>query len=383
MRVSYMKLLHLSDLHLGKRLNEFSLIEDQRYILKQTLDILDKEHPNGLIIAGDVYDKSMPSEEAVHLMNWFLSELVKRQLKTFIISGNHDSAERLSFGNEILKNSDVYISPVYQGETSCLSFEDEYGPVHIHLLPFIKPTHVKRHFPQEKIETYTDAVSIVVKNMNINVKERNILVTHQFVTGASAAGSEELFIGGSESVDASCFDAFDYVALGHIHGPQKVIKETIRYCGTLLQYSFSEVNHQKSITLVELREKGNVQIRTIPVIPLRQLRIIKGSYDELCLKSNYENTNTEDYVQVVLTDEEDIIDAVSRLRTIYPNIMQLKYDNTRTRQNMELEAVDIMKTTNPLELFNEFYELQNNQPMSNEQSEYMTELIHEIWGNEK
>lgn len=378
-----MKFIHLSDLHLGKRLNEFSLIEDQHYILNQVLEVIEKEEPDGILIAGDIYDKSMPSEEAVHLMNWFLSELAKLKLKTLMISGNHDSAERLAFGNGIFKNSDIYISPAYQGETNCLTFVDEYGPIHVYLLPFIKPAHVRKHYPQEKIETYNDAVSIAVQNMNVDENHRNILVTHQFVTGATAAGSEELAIGGSEYVEASCFDLFDYVALGHIHGAQKVTRDTIRYSGTLLKYSFSEVNHRKSITVVELKEKGNVRISTVPLVPLRDLRIIRGTYDDLCLKSNYQNTNTEDYVQIVLTDEEDILDAVSRLRTIYPNLMQLKYDNARTRENVNLEAADITKTKNPLELFNEFYELQNNQPMSDEQRMFMSELIHSIWEDEK
>lgn len=378
-----MKFIHLSDLHIGKRVNEFSMIEDQKYILKVILNIIDDEKPDGVLIAGDVYDKSVPSAEAVQLLDDFLCRLAERKLPTYIISGNHDSAERLSFGGRLMDMSGIHLSPVYNGKVEPFTLTDEYGKVNIYMLPFIKPVNVRRFFPDSEIESYTDAIKIAVDSMNVDEKERNIIVTHQFVTGASRSESEEISVGGSDNVDASVFDAFDYVALGHIHGPQKIGRESVRYCGTPLKYSFSEANHKKSVTVVEMGEKGKIEIRTVPLVPKHDLREIKGKYEEILLKENYEGTNTEDYIHITLTDEEDIPDVMNRLRVIYPNIMKLDYDNKRTRSNQAVGKAEGVEKKSPLELFSEFYYDRNGQTMSEEQTAFMQNLIEEIWEGEK
>lgn len=262
-----MKLIHLSDLHLGKRVNDFSMLEDQQYILAEILQIIDREKPDGVLIAGDVYDKSVPSAEAVALLDDFLVRLSKRELRIFVISGNHDSPERMAFGGRLMERSGVHLAPVYDGRVEPVVLTDEYGPVKLYLLPFVKPSHVRRCFPEREIATYTDAVAAAVEAMGVDTAVRNVLVTHQFVTGAARCDSEELSVGGTDNVDASVFDPFDYVALGHIHGPQQVGRETVRYCGTPLKYSFSEAGHKKSVTVVELGAKGSVTIRTIPLKP--------------------------------------------------------------------------------------------------------------------
>lgn len=378
-----MKILHLSDLHLGKRVNEFSMLEDQKYILEKIIEIIDREKPEAVIIAGDVYDKSVPSAEAVQILDDFLYELVCRKLQVFIISGNHDSAERLSFGSRLMDNSGVHISPVYKGEVVPVSLNDEYGKIDIFMLPFIKPASVRRYFDDEEIESYTDAARVAVSNMDIDDRNRNILVTHQFVTGAVRSESEDISVGGADNVDVSVFDPFDYVALGHLHGPQSVERESVRYCGTPLKYSFSEKDHIKSVTVVELFEKGNMNIKTIPLVPKHDMREIKGTYLELTAKSNYENTKTDDYLKIILTDEEDIPDAMAKLRVIYPNIMKLEYDNTRTRSMTHIESAEGIERKSPVELFGELYERQNGQPMSDEQLEFSAELMNEIWEGEK
>lgn len=378
-----MKLIHLSDLHIGKRVNDFSMLEDQRYILKRILEIIDTENPQGVIIAGDVYDKSVPSAEAVQLFDDFLVRLAKRSLQVFVISGNHDSAERIAFGNRLMDISGIHMSPVYSGNIAPHTLEDEFGRVNIFMLPFIKPANVRPFFEDKEIHTYTDAVECALSNIDIDTNERNLIVTHQFVTGASRSESEEVSVGGSDNVEACVFDAFDYVALGHIHRPQSCMREAVRYCGTPLKYSFSEADHQKSVTVVELWEKGKIDIRTVQLIPKRDMREIKGTYDEVTQKEFYEGTNTDDYLHITLTDEEDIPDAMGKLRIIYPNIMKLDYDNTRTRSTGEVGAAENVQRKTPFELFAEFYETQNNQPMTDEQAEFITEIIEKIWEAEK
>ncbi len=374
-----MKFIHLSDLHLGKRVNEFSMMEDQRYILQQMIKIMDEEHPDGVIIAGDVYDKSIPSVEAVELFDTFLSRLAERKLQVFIISGNHDSAERLAFASALIEQSGIHISPVYDGQVAKLEMQDEYGSVGIYLLPFVKPVHVRNAFPEEEIRSYTDAIRVAVEHMSVDTGQRNILVTHQFVTGAERSESEEISVGGSDNVDASVFDVFDYVALGHIHGPQRIGRDTIRYCGTPLKYSFSEVHHHKSVTVVELQQKGTISLRTVDLIPIHDMREIRGTYEELTSRENYEGTAVDDYIHITLTDEEEEPDAMAKLRTIYPNLMKLDYDNKRTRAGVVMGEVDETKHCNPIELLQEFYQLQNNQPMNEAQISFASSLIEKIW----
>lgn len=375
-----MRLLHISDLHLGKRVNEFSMLEDQKYILSRIIGIVDEEKPDGIIIAGDVYDKAIPGEEAVRLLDEFLTKLAKRHLAVYIINGNHDSAVKLAFASELISSSGVHIAPLYNGEIKPLKLESENASVNLYLLPFLKPITVRALFPEEDIQDYTDAVRVAISKMHLNKQECNILVAHQFVTGAVTSDSEERTVGGLDNVDSSVFEDFDYVALGHIHGPQKIGKETVRYSGTPLKYSFSEVNHKKSVTVLDIDPtEKKVEIRTVDLVPLRDMREIRGSFAELTSKEYYENTNTNDYLQITLTDEEDILDAMARLRLIYPYTMALKYDNKRTRENRMLTRLADVENKSPLELFDEFYETQNNQPLSECQKEFISQLISSIW----
>ena len=371
-----MKFIHISDLHLGKRVNEYSMLDEQEYILKKILRVLDEEKADGVLIAGDVYDKTVPSAEAVALFDDFLYRLSTRNVQVFIISGNHDSPERLAFASRLIDGSGVHISPVYQGEVQPIVLQDNFGALNVYMLPFIKPTHVRRFYPDEEIESYTDAMRVAIAKMQVNPDERNLLITHQFVTGSARCESEEISVGGTDNVDVSVFDGFDYVALGHLHGAQNCAGERVRYCGTPLKYSFSEVHHEKSVTVVELNEKGRLTVRTTALIPRREMREIKGKYEELTLRSFYENTTyQDDYLHVTLTDEEDVPDAIGKLRAVYRNIMKLDYDNARTRKNMEIFGAQDVENKTPFELFSEFYALQNNQPMSEEQTQFMRELI--------
>ena len=377
-----MKFIHISDLHLGKRLNEQSLIEDQTYILNKIIEITEDEKPCGVIIAGDVYDKSVPSVEAIQLFDEFLSKLAKMQLQVFVISGNHDSPERMSFGSKLMDQSGVHISQVYDGQLTPYVLNDEYGNVCIYLLPFIKPANVRRYFGGESM-TYTEAMKTALSNADINKEKRNILVTHQFVTGANRTESEEITVGGTDNVDASVFEDFDYVALGHIHSPQNCGSEKIRYCGTPLKYSFSEAKDDKSVTVVELNEKGNMQIRTLPLVPLHDLVEIKGDFFQIMNKEFYENTTYQtDYLHITLTNEEDIIDAIGNLSSIYHNLMRLDYDNKRTRGINEIEDANVDEKS-PLELFSQLYETQNNQEMNEEQKDFIKNLIEQIWEGEE
>ena len=379
-----MKLIHLSDLHIGKRVNEFSMIEDQEYILKSILNVIDEEDPDGVMIAGDVYDKSVPSAEAVELFDEFLVKLSEKRADIFIISGNHDSPERLSFASRIMEREGIHISPVYDGTVEPVVLEDAYGEVAFYLLPFVKPVVVKRFFPDDAIDSYTDAVRSAIGGMEIVPDRRNVIITHQFVTGAERSDSEDITVGGSDNVDAGVFEPFDYVALGHIHGPQDIVKGKIRYCGTPLKYSFSEAKHQKSVTAVELRGKGDVEVRTVPLKPYRDMAEISGTYDTLVSKSFYEGTTYQsDYLHITLTDEEDIPDAVIRLRTIYRNLMKLDYDNKRTRNTAAVTGDCEARKKSPLTLLNEFYEKQNGAPLSVEQESFASELISGIWEDEQ
>ena len=372
-----MKLIHLSDLHLGKRVNDFPMLEDQAYILDRVLEIAGEEQPDAVLIAGDVYDKTVPSAEAVALLDGFLVKLADRSLPVLLISGNHDSPERLAFANRLMEGRGVYIAPVYHGEVSPATLEDDCGPVDFWLLPFLKPAHIRRFFPEEGVESFTDAMACAIRHMPLDPARRNVLVTHQFVTGAARCESEEVSVGGADNVDASVFAPFDYVALGHLHGPQNVGGERIRYCGTPLKYSFSEAGHQKSVTIVELGEKGSLEVRTVPLLPQRDMVELRGSFAQLKSPEFYGQVDRDAYVRVILTDESDIYDAMGQLRPVYPNLMALDYDNLRTRSGaVVLEEADVKR--DPLELFADFYQQQNHQPMSEEQRRYLTELLETI-----
>lgn len=379
-----MRFMHLSDLHLGKRINEFPMLEDQEYILSQILTLIDQEKPNGVIIAGDVYDRSVPGEDAVKLLDRFLTNLAQRHILVFMIYGNHDSAVKLSFASELISHSGIYIAPVYQGEVTPLEVKAGEELVRLYLLPFIKPVTVKALFPEEEINDYTDAVKAAISHMKIDPNVCNVLVAHQFVAGAERSESEECTVGGLDRVDPSVFAPFDYVALGHIHGPQHVGRDTIRYCGTPLKYSFSEATQKKSVSIIDIETTAKrLQIRTVELKPLRDMRVIKGSFQDITTREYYEKTNTEDYLQITLTDEEEIPDAMAKLRMIYPNTMVIKYDNRRTRENRGLSKQVDLEHKSPLALFDEFYESQNNQRMSEKQREFMSVLIESIWEGNK
>lgn len=422
-----MKFIHLSDLHLGKRVNGYSMLEDQEYILNEIKAVITAEAPDAVLIAGDVYDKPVPPAEAVRLFDDFLVQLSRWGLKVFVISGNHDSPERIAFGSRLMDASGIYLSPVYDGTVTPVSLHDTYGVVNIYMLPFLKPAHVRRFYETEteQIQSYTDAMQTAISHLPLDHTRRNVLITHQFVTGSVRAESEEISVGGSDNIDASVFAPFDYVALGHLHTPQNcgqtaptgaaessadeqvgaphdtessaneqtgATRDTalsaveqigatrIRYCGTPLKYSFSEAKDRKSVTVIELYEKGNLHIHTVPLKPLHDLVELKGTYDTVTARSFYEGTSwQEDYTHITLTDEEDIPDAIGKLRAIYHHLMKLDYDNKRTRSSSEITADLAMEEKTPIQLFSDFYELQNNQPLNEEQATFLNGLIETIW----
>lgn len=371
-----MKLIHLSDLHIGKKVCGYSMLEDQKFVLKQILSIIDREKPNAVILAGDIYDKSVPTSDAVTEFDDFLYELSQRELYVFIISGNHDSPERLAFGARIMKDKNIYISPVYDGRIEPIVCSDEYGTVNFYLLPFIKPIDVKRIFPQlQGSLSYTDAVRTAVEQMHVDPSVRNVIVTHQFVKGASSSDSEEVVsVGGTDEVAADVFDCFDYTALGHIHGPQNIGRDTLRYCGTPLKYSVSEEHHVKSVTVVTLNEKGSADVYTVPLEPYRNMRTVKGSFDEVFRTENY----TEDYVHVILTDSEPIYDAMHRLREIYPYIMSLE-NGKRTEYAVDSFDAEKSKKKSPYDIVAEFI-TDRGVDITDDRKEYLEQVINEIWG---
>ena len=373
-----MKFAHIGDLHIGKRVHDFSMLEDQRYILEEMLRIFDEEKVDGVLIAGDVYDKTVPSAEAVQVFDDFITKLAKMEMPIYMISGNHDSAERLAFGAQLFENDGVYISPVYEGEVKKVEVEDVYGTVNIWLLPFLKPATVRHALQREDINTYEEGIVAALQGCEIDTEQRNILVAHQFVTGADRSDSEETSVGGLDNVSAEVFEDFDYVALGHIHRAQKMGRETLRYSGTPLKYSFSEADHKKSVTILELLEKGRVEIHVVPLVPRRDMRKMRGTYMEVTAKDAYTEENKMDYLQITLTDEEDVPGALQKLRTVYSNLMRLEYDNARTRENREVQAVEAQEQKSELELFEEFYELLNNESMKDEQVEFVEKLIQDL-----
>lgn len=376
-----MKLIHISDLHLGKRLGEYSLYEEQADILGKILAIVDDEQPDAVMIAGDIYNKSVPPEESVQLFDDFICGLSSRNVQTFIISGNHDSAERIAFGGRLMQSCGVHMSPVYDGKTQPITLTDEYGAVSVYMLPFIKPITIRRFFPDAEISSYNDALKIAVGAMEIDSSKRNILITHQFITGASLSESEEIFIGGTENVDADIFAEFDYVALGHIHSPQN-IRKNMRYCGTPLKYSKSEIRQNKSVTVVELEKKGALNVRTVPLIPLRDVREYRGTFSELTDSAFYSKVNTDDYVYLTITDESEIPEAVHKLRKIYPRLLKLSYDNAATSSVCELTSACAVTDITPEELFDEFFRETNPNGMNQQQADYISMLIKEIWEGE-
>ena len=375
--------MHLADLHLGKRVNGFSMMEDQEYILNRILEIMEEEKPDGLLIAGDVYDKTIPPAEAVRLMDDFLTAVAAKHVPVFLISGNHESAERVAFGHQLMQGSGIWISPVYDGTIRHHTLEDRWGEVNIYLIPFLRPSVVRSFFPDVEIEDYTDALRTIIEDLQVDTSRRNVVLAHQFVTAAGAlpetCDSEQLSVGGLDRVDGSVFSPFDYTALGHLHGPQRVGSETIRYAGSPLKYSFSELHQKKSVTVAELRAKGETEIRQIPLQPRREMIELRGTFEEILEEARKKGGLQTDYYHMILTDETDVVDALSRLREYYPNIMLLDYDNRRTRSQKEVEQLDRVEERTPGELFAALYEQQNGQEMDSDRKEYLDGLIREIW----
>ena len=375
-----MKLLHLADLHIGKIIYEQSLLEDQEYMLKEIIKIAEKEKVEAVLLSGDIYDRSVPPADAVDVLNDFLNMLIKvLKIKVFMISGNHDSKERLNFGSKIFENDGLYIQTTYDGKIRCIELSDK---INIYMLPFIKPIEVKQYFETEKIDTYNDAMKLIMGKEEIDENKVNILMAHQFVTAGNSnpeiCESETINVGGVENVDSSNFDKFDYVALGHIHGPQRIGKDTIRYSGTMLKYSFSEVNHNKSVVLINIKNNKSVEYKLIPLKPLRDMRVIKGPIEELLNEENYKDTDTQDYIKAIITNEEPIYDAIGQIRRVYPNTLSLEVSNIKSGiQNIELQNIEKLKQKDEFELFDDFYEFQNNIRLDEEQKKIIKEIIEQ------
>ena len=394
-----MKFFHLADLHLGKRVNGFPMAEDQKYILDQILSLVDQEAPGGIIIAGDVYDKAIPSVEAVNLFDDFLAALVSRRLQVFVISGNHDSAERLSYGGRVMEKSGIHFPRRITGRTddsgagnkkssvTVVPLEDEYGSLSVCLIPYIHPSIVREVYPEETVSSWTQAMEVLIQHAGIDPAGRNIAVAHQYVTASGVrpqeSDSEQRHIGGLDNVDMSVFENFDYVALGHLHGPQSIGRETVRYAGSPLKYSFSEENQQKSVTVVEIREKGRVGISRIPLQPARDLKTVKGLFRDIMSPEFTASLSADDYYRIILTDEYDVDHAMSRLRKyFYENLMEIDYDNSRTRSQGVADALEEALEKEPVEVLQELYQKQNGTAMSAFQMELARKLIGAIWGEE-
>ncbi|WP_407446544.1 exonuclease SbcCD subunit D [Fibrobacter sp.] len=392
-----MKFLHTADLHIGKSICEHSMLDEQRHILASILEAVRGEKPDALLIAGDVYDKSVPSAEAVAVLDDFLVRLSETGTKVFVLSGNHDSAERIAFGGRLMENRGVYMSSVYSGEFAPVTLQDEFGEVDVWMLPFVRPAMVRACLgsaeERDQVTDYTSAMRMAIAQMHFTPGRRNVLLAHQFVTGAERSDSEEN-VGGLDNVDASVFDGFDYVALGHIHKPQNVAKDTagnarVRYSGTPLKYSLSEAGHKKSLTMVELAGKSadglaGIEVREIPLTPKHDVREIKGAFAELVSPEFQrwqlaEGLELDDFVYVKLTDENDVPDAVLKLRGIYPNLMMLDYDNERTRNQHVTVGDGKVEQKTPMELFGEFFSDMTKRELNEEECEFVQDIIDGIW----
>lgn len=382
-----MRILHLADLHLGKILQEQPLLEDQKYMLEEIIKKVQEENIEIILISGDIYDRSIPQTDAVDMLDYFLNKLIKDLKKqVFMISGNHDSKERLGFGNKIFENDGLYISSKYEGQIKKVELQDEYGKLNIYLLPFIKPVEVKKYF-EDEILSYDETIKKIIEKENIDETQRNIILTHQFVTcigeEVERTDSETISLGGIDNVDISNYDKFDYVAIGHVHRPQRIGRDTARYAGTMLKYSFSEVNHKKTIPIIDFKEKGNINIKLVELTPLRDMREIKGPIEELIKKENYKNTNTEDYIKAIITNEEPVYDAIGQIRKVYPNVLKLEIQNSKSSvsQNDEKEKeLQNIKNKSEVELFNEFYKFQNYTELNDEQTQVIENIVKEIKG---
>ena len=378
-----MKFLHLADLHIGKRVNDFSMIEDQRAILEQIVAIGSAQQIEAVFLAGDIYDKSQPAVEAIELFDDFLNQWKELGIPVFLISGNHDSPERIHYMSRLLKKNQIYIAGVFRGEMDYVEWTDSYGPLRIYMLPFVKPGLV-RHYLNEKIENYDQAIEAVINHTLIDDSLRNVLIGHQFVIGQDSmpeqSDSENISVGGVDQVYANRFERFDYVALGHLHAPQKIGYPHVRYAGSPLKYSASEVNQKKSVTIVSLLEKGKIDIQQIALRPLREMLSIRGSLEEILSQAGstpgWNGRWSEDYIHANLTDEK-IYDPVGKLRVCYSNLMSITFSNqyvqniTPERRKLEED----IQNRSMMDLFQDFFRLQNQKDLSKEQLLIVKESI--------
>lgn len=378
-----MKMIHLGDLHLGKHVNDFNMIEDQKYMLEKVTDLIKQESIDAVLLAGDIFDRTVPSEEAVKVLDEFLTKMAEMGKQVFAVSGNHDSDERLNYGSRLFEKNHIYIAGRYDGTVRCIDLEDAYGPLHIWLMPYVKASRVAHYFPEEKINTYDDAFQTALKHCDLKKEERNVIVVHQFVTGSSAemepelAGSETILlnVGTVDRISAHCFDDFDYVAMGHIHSSQAVGRETCRYSGSLLKYSLNEreINGQKTIPIITMEEKGNVKVDLVSIKPKREIRHIRGRLQELLCHA----VDTEDYIYATLTDEMSQFDAMARLREVYPRVMKMDYDNRETRELLEEEAEFETEGKSFEELITGFFRTYRGTEPSKEEWEVLLEVARE------
>lgn len=381
-----MKLIHCADLHIGKQVSENPMLEDQVYILNQIVEIVKKEKADGILLAGDIYDRAIAPAEAVMVLSNFLTTLSKMSVDIFMISGNHDSPERISFGRELLKSNEIYIAGEFSEHIECITKEDEYGEINFYLLPFAKP-QVMRHYGFEG-NTYAGCVQSVLDKLSIDTTKRNVLMTHHFVAGTGLdieeADSEyPISVGGVDVVDYHGMMDFDYVALGHIHRGQRVGADHIRYAGSPLKYSFSEVLHKKGVVVIELKEKGEVSIHEVPLIPYRDMRAIKGELSELMSDEIVHAANPEDYLQVTLTDKRELVDPIGKLRTVYPNVCHLILEKN-IRHDTQIDSISKeMTKRSVMEIFEEFYQKVTDQPLDEESKEAMTQIMEEAGGMEE
>lgn len=375
-----MRFLHLSDLHIGKTVNGFSMLEEQFNAFGQIIGYIDIEKPDAVLIAGDVYDRVVPSVEAVRLFDDFLTNLAAKEVTVILISGNHDSPERLNYASRLLLERKLYLCGVFGGTLCSVTLSDEYGELKFWLLPFIKPFGVRGMFADKKIESYTDAVNMVLESADIDYSKRNVLLSHQFYTsvGLSPIRSESEInpVGGLDAVDAGLLSKFDYVALGHLHGSQDV-GGSARYAGSPIKYSFSEWKQKKSVTLVEIKEKGDITIIALPIIPLHDMREIKGPIEQLLSDEVSSQGSREDYLRVILTNEEEIIDPIGKIRSVYPNVMALDFENSRTKIDVMGASPDTeqLEKLSPYDLFSEFFLGITGAVMSEDQAQIVRELL--------
>lgn len=375
-----MKFFHLSDLHIGKQLHFYSMREEQRAVLKEIVQYAKEEKPAAIVIAGDVYDKSVPSAEAVAVFDEFVRDLSELSIKILVISGNHDSPERLEFASSFLEKGDLYIAglpPVKETDhIKKVTCEDEFGDVCFWLLPFLKPAYVRGVFPEEETLSYTEAVKKLIKREQIDKEIRNVLISHQFFTAAghepSRSDSETVYVGGAGNVDISAIMDFDYGAMGHIHKAQKVGEDRFRYCGTPLKYSAGESRDKKSLTVVTLGKKGEKpEIKELPLHPLRDVQQYKGKFEELM------ELGTDDYVSLTLTDEKMPYQPRERLEKVFPNILELKVENTRTERELSGLSGEF-RISDPYSLFKQFYEEIHGISMTEKEQGIVKEILEQV-----